>query len=169
MELYRPKIDIPLTKTDKALEATSLLLLLLLIGFAVREYATLPGIIPTHFNTAGVVDGYGSKTSIFAMPGVGLFIYSLLTIVNQYPHRFNYIREITPENARLQYSRMTQLLRWMKVGVLMVLFIILYTMANAAKAHSVPVNALLFAVIASIVATPVFIAFYAGKPDRKQP
>ena len=151
---------------DQALEVVALLLFALLWVFSFVAHAALPDIIPTHFNMEGMVDGYGSKLHILSMAGVGTFIYLLLTIVNRYPHKFNYIRDITPENAANQYRRMTKLMRGIKVLLLTIFFVILNMMTRSARHHHIQTNVLLFIAITAVVAVPVFIAFYAGKADK---
>jgi uncharacterized membrane protein len=47
------------------LELVSFSLLVFTLYLASSNYTTLPDIIPTHFNTQGIADNYGSKTTIF--------------------------------------------------------------------------------------------------------
>jgi len=44
-------------------------------------YPSLPERIPTHWNAAGEVDGWGAKSMAFLMPGVMVFMLGLLSAV----------------------------------------------------------------------------------------
>ena len=115
MKKDRPKIKIELTKSDKILEIIALLLLICLWIYVIYNYNSLPDIINTHFNAQGKPDGSGEKQYIFGLPGVATFLYLLVTIASRYPHTFNYLDEITEENALEQYTKMTKLTRILKI------------------------------------------------------
>ncbi len=115
MKKDRPKIKIELTKSDKILEIIALLLLICLWIYVIYNYNSLPDIINTHFNAQGKPDGSGEKQYIFGLPGIATFMYLLVTIASRYPHTFNYLEEITEENALEQYTKMTKLTRILKI------------------------------------------------------
>lgn len=128
----RPKITIEPTQTDRLLEglaATGLLLLLLL---PIAYYGDLPDSIPQHFNAAGEVDRYGSKASLWFLPGMGVFLYVLLTVLNRWPHIFNYPVKITAENAEKQYRMATRLLRILKTVILFLFAVITWGVIRGA-------------------------------------
>lgn len=56
----------------------SLLVLVLNVIICAYYYNQLPETIPIHFNFQGDVDGHGSKSSLFGIPGIGLFIFLML-------------------------------------------------------------------------------------------
>lgn len=115
MKKDRPKIKIELTKSDKILEIIALLILICLWIYVIYNYNSLPDIINTHFNAQGKPDGSGEKQYIFGLPGIATFMYLLVTIASRYPHTFNYLEEITEENALEQYTKMTKLTRILKI------------------------------------------------------
>lgn len=83
----------------KTLEAVSLVALLTLWGltaFALFGPRALPDRIPTHFNAAGVPDGWGTPSMLWVMPGIGLVLYGLMTLVARFPGSFNYPARVTP-------------------------------------------------------------------------
>lgn len=133
----RPKITIPLTKIDLILEAFSLLGIFFSIGMVLNEWNSIPDIIPVHFNASGEVDGYGSKSILFIMIPVMLVLYLLLTIVNKFPHLFNFLVEITPENAEIQYTYATKLIRILKLELIIVFSYINLSMIRSTLAGSV--------------------------------
>lgn len=121
----RPIIPIELKTFDKIIEAIALIIFISIWVTVIYFYKSLPQIIPVHFDLSGNVDRMGDKSSIFTLPFIASFIYLLLTIISKYPQSFNYLQEITLDNAKSQYTFATRLLRVIKVIVLSALFIII--------------------------------------------
>ena len=48
------------------------------------HFRSLPETIPVHFNALGEVDGWGSRATIWFLPGIGLFTTLLVLFVPQY-------------------------------------------------------------------------------------
>lgn len=124
--LDRPKIKIPLTMTDKIVELIGLLVLIGFWIFTLTHYSQLPDIIPTHFGAEGKPDGYGEKWTLFLLPIIGSTLYIALTILARFPHKMNYSATITEINAAKQYTIMVQMLRVLKVMILLVFFVLDY-------------------------------------------
>ncbi len=61
------------------IEFLPLLLLFLVIYLVVSSYPSLPARIPTHFNFQGLPDGWGSKGIMYLYPGLGAFVYILIS------------------------------------------------------------------------------------------
>lgn len=104
MREKRPVIKLPLRKEEFILELISLASIIGMILIIFQFWADLPQQIPTHFGTSGQADEWGNKNAIFQLPVIAVFLYLLLTIINQFPHIFNYPWKITEENARIQYQ-----------------------------------------------------------------
>lgn len=122
----RPKIKIQLTLTDKIIEVTSYFALIAFWLMNIFSFSTLPETIPTHYNGMGEVDDYGPKATIFFLPVLGTVLFAFLTYIIKKPETFNYTVEITEENALAQYTNATKLLRFMKLGLLILFIIIDY-------------------------------------------
>ena len=122
----RPKIKLQLTKGDKALETLCLIVLIILWGGTIAGYPGLPEQIPTHFNAAGEADDYGSKNSIFILPIVATLVYIGMSVLNQYPHIYNYPTTVTEKNARRLYTSVTKLMRTLKLIVTVIFAGIVY-------------------------------------------
>lgn len=133
----RPRIKIALRPFDRTVEALSWFSLALLWLLILFNYEQLPLTIASHFNAAGVVDGYGDKKEIFTLPILGTFIFVLLTVLNQYPHLFNYPTTITPQNALAQYTNATKMLRYLKfaIGIIFLLITTVTIKVAAGKAE----------------------------------
>lgn len=112
-----PKIKIRRTTLDWAIEFIGLVFLLILIALPLIFSSQLPERIPSHFNAAGVPDGYGSKLTLWILPVTTVIIYIGMTILEEFPHIFNYPVKITPENAITQYRMGTRLMRILKTAL----------------------------------------------------
>jgi uncharacterized membrane protein len=63
-------------------EALPLFMIILIFYIILSNLGNLPETIPTHFNSAGLPDGWGNKYEIFVYAGVGLFFYVFITGVS---------------------------------------------------------------------------------------
>jgi len=129
----RPRIKLALKPLDKWLEALAVCGGIWLWVFCIRAYTILPETIPTHFNLKGVPDGYGSRATLFILPSIATAIALLMTILNQYPHIFNYMVKITINNAEQQYRSATRLLRAVKLFVIVLFSIISIMITTSVK------------------------------------
>ncbi len=132
MAAERPKLQIPLTTSDKVIEALCWSGLVSVWAIAIVFYAQLPEIIPTHFNAAGQIDGMGSKNTIWLLPAITTVLFIGLTVLNRYPHTFNYLEEITPANAERNYRLGTRILRYSKLFLVFLFGAIILQVTNAA-------------------------------------
>lgn len=122
----RPKINLKLTIADKTIEIIGWLLICAVWGLTILNYTSLPDIIPTHYNGAGVADGFGEKWMILTLPLVATVLFIGITIINKFPHIFNYPTEITAENALRQYTNATRLFRFLKLIVVLIFGLIAF-------------------------------------------
>ncbi len=132
----RPKLDIGLTKIDKLLETICLTLLLLLWVTTIAFYGKLPDQIPTHFNVAGRPDDFNNKQHIFVLPIIATVIYIGMTIINKYPHIYNYPAIITKENATRLYTSATKFIRVLKLVVVVIFSGIVFMMYKTSLTNS---------------------------------
>jgi uncharacterized membrane protein len=110
----RPKLKIPLTVFEKASEIVNIVILLGTGIFLLLNYFNLPNRIPSHFGINGQPDGWGGKGSLIAIFIVNFIMYLFLTILGRFPHVYNYLCEITEENARFQYTNARTLMGLIK-------------------------------------------------------
>lgn len=133
----RPRIKPELTNTDQFLEVLSIITLVGLWALVIYGFSILPETIPVHFDLKGQPDSYGSNASILFLPILSTLLYVGLTIINRYPHIFNYPVKITPENALRQYTNATKMIRVLKLIVLGVFFLIeFFTIRSALGASA---------------------------------
>jgi uncharacterized membrane protein len=99
----RPVLKIPKTKPEIALTTISLLLLIANIIYLCVAWSSIPDKVPMHFNAAGEVDRWGGKGGVLVLPFVAAFLWSLLTVLEKYPHTYNYIK-LSKDNVEKQYK-----------------------------------------------------------------
>ena len=120
MEVGRPKIKLIPTTADKLVDILGWIILLALWALTITNYSSLPDTIPTHFNAAGEADGFGSKVTILSLPVIATLLFIGLTVLNRYPHSFNYPTAITQDNALRLYTLATRMLRYLKLVLVLV-------------------------------------------------
>lgn len=69
----------------RALLALGFLVLLGSGVFIALRWSAMPDQIATHFNAAGQIDGWNSKSTIIVLPIVGLVVYGLICFVSLLP------------------------------------------------------------------------------------
>jgi uncharacterized membrane protein len=110
----RPKIKLKLTITDIVIEIFGWISVLLIWILTISNYNALPDVIPTHYNLSGNVDRIDEKSNILILPIIATILFAGLSILNKFPHIFNYSIKITSENALKQYSISTRIIRYLK-------------------------------------------------------
>ncbi len=163
----RPRIKINLKKSDLLIEIFTCCSLVLLWLITIFKYNQLPSTIATHFNLAGKADGYGSKSELFTLPIIGTVIFFIITILNKYPHIFNYPVNITNANALTQYTMATRMLRYLKLVILLIFLFITIATINMANNQSGDLS--LFFVplcIITILAPTIFFIIKAFKKNQ---
>jgi hypothetical protein len=97
-----------------------------------------------------LAEGAGSKGArgwIFFLPILGSVSYCGMTILNKYPHVFNYPTKITPQNAEKKYRVATRLIRYLKFVLVLSFSLVAWMsspMANISPSGLVPWFLLLF-------------------------
>jgi uncharacterized membrane protein len=129
-------IKLELTTTDKTVEVIGWIALLIIWVLTITSYSNLPDTIPTHYNGAGQVDGFGGKGNILTLPLLATVLFIGLTILNKFPHIFNYPTNITEENAFRQYTNATRMIRYLKCIIVVVFGLIAFKTIRSASGQS---------------------------------
>ncbi|NNK18988.1 MAG: DUF1648 domain-containing protein, partial [Maribacter sp.] len=122
----RPKITLELNKSDKIIEIVGWIGVCGIWVLTLITYSKLPETIPIHYNASGEVDGYGDKTNILALPVIATVLFLGLTVLNKFPHLFNYPFSITENNALKHYSSATRMIRLLKFAIVVVFGLIIF-------------------------------------------
>ena len=128
----RPKLKLELTTFDKTLEILGWTSILAIWVLTITNYTNLPGTIPTHYNGVGQADGFGGKATILTLPLIATVLFIGLTILNKFPHIFNYPTNLTQDNALRQYTNATRMIRYLKLIIVVIFGLIAFkTIQNA--------------------------------------
>jgi uncharacterized membrane protein len=150
-------------RIDKALSATSYLLLAFLWIVTIVTISQLPERIPIHFDMHNRADGFGSKTTLWLFPIIATFIIGLMTVVKKHPESLNYPVAITPENRERQQSLAFGLLSAIACVVPALFCFILYSTWKYVREGSFDFSILLL--VAGIL-LPIIIYFYLAHKAR---
>jgi uncharacterized membrane protein len=101
--MYRPVLKLPKTKYEKFLDIIGGGLFIVSIIFIISQWSTLPEEIPAHFNGAGEVDRWGSKNEVFILPGIGIFLWIFLGLLEKAPYMHNYPSRLNESNVKAFY------------------------------------------------------------------
>lgn len=163
----RPKIEIKLTQTDKIIEAIGYLILIVFWIMNIVSFSNLPEKIPIHYNGLGIVDNYGSKSTIFILPVVGTFLFTLLTVLNKYPENFNYLVEITQKNAEKQYVNSIKMIQKLKIILLLLFVFIDFITIQASKGNSEGLGKWFLPFMIGLIFIPILYFIYKSSKLEK--
>ncbi|UED80069.1 DUF1648 domain-containing protein [Lysinibacillus sp. CD3-6] len=122
--MYRPVIKLPKTRYEKILNVIGGGLFIVSIIFIISQWSALPEEIPAHFNGAGEVDRWGSKIELFILPGIGIFLWIFLGLIEKAPHMHNYPARLNEDNVQAFYLNSRKLCNEMKNFCLMLFAVI---------------------------------------------
>ncbi len=160
----RPKLRLTLSKADKIIEILGWVLLTTHWILTAVNYQNLPEVIPTHYNASGVADGFGDKWLILTLPLVATVLLVAMTIVNRFPHLFNYPATITKDNALSQYTHATRLIRLLKVVVTVIFNLLTYQTIRHANQQSQGLETWFLPFVLGLVFIP--LAYFAVKSSK---
>ena len=122
----RPKIKLEFTTFDKTLEILGWTSLLAIWALIIANYTNLPEVVPIHYNVSGQADRFGAKGNVLILPIIATAIFIGLTILNKFPHVFNYPTNITVDNALRQYTNATRMMRYLKFIIVAIFGLIVF-------------------------------------------
>jgi len=117
----RPIIQVKKTIGEKMLNAFAILLYLAFLMYLISIWSSLPGQIPTHFDASGEPDAWSGKGSVWLLPTIGLVLWIGLSVLERYPHVYNYIN-LTKDNMEKQYKNATMMINVLK-NVILIFFV----------------------------------------------
>lgn len=113
----RPKLKIELSLTDKFLEVSGWVLLIILWAILILKYSGITETFKSHGHNTAMPENSENLFLDLILPVVGSMLYAGMTILNKFPWNFNYPTKITTQNARRQYTIATKLIRYLKFMV----------------------------------------------------
>lgn len=160
----QPVLDLPKTASETWLDVAAWLFVAIGLALAIGYYPGLPEQIPTHFGPSGEADKFGSKNTIFLLPVMSLVLVAGFIFLMQFPHKFNYLNKITPENAESEYRSMRILLRTVNVLTSLLFLVITWDIVWAASGETKGLSVLFWIVFILVVtAPPILLLGLSGK------
>lgn len=130
--MQNPNFVDTLIENEKRIEWLTLMLLIFMTIYAIWSFFGLPETIPTHFNARGEADGFGSKATIFATPGIALFTYLIFHFVGKMsPESYNYPITITEENKTFQFTLSRIFLKVMNLWTMILMAYITWAIVHS--------------------------------------
>jgi len=80
-------------------------------------YSRLPERIATHFNRAGVANGFGARSTLWLLVGISLLLYLTLSAINFVPRIVNVKRPLAPEQDKAVLEESMAMVGWIKAEV----------------------------------------------------
>jgi uncharacterized membrane protein len=163
----QPRLDLKAQPMDRLLDMLSWGILFLHWYLIISQYGDLPAEIPAHFDAKGNIDGYSHKSMLFFLPSLVTLLLSGLTILNRFPHIFNFPVKITPENAERQYRLACRFLRFIQLLISLMFCLISFGILGAASGDSMFSSLLLLPIILGFSFIPlVLYMIQAGKKGK---
>jgi uncharacterized membrane protein len=154
--MSRPIISIPRTQSEIIHTIVSIASLLFTIIYLAMKWADLPNPIPIHFNPSGEADGWGSRFVLIILPLLSLAMFIGLSILAKFPQKFNYLVQITTENAKNQYSNGRLLLSWINLEIVLLFSYIEWRVIRISLESSSGLGVFFYVLLISILVTIVY-------------
>lgn len=132
----RPKLNIPRSNLERILGFISLLGTIIIWIYFIASWKHIPHQVPTHFGALGKPDSWGEKKALLFLPIVQSVLYPLLTITSKFPQHYNYLTNITEENAERQYQNARTLILWLSAEITVLFLFLEYQSIKVAMNYS---------------------------------
>jgi len=119
--------------------------------FLLVSWSHIPDQIPTHYNFAGVADGYGGKGSLIFMMVLAWFTFILITVLMRFPNTWNMPVKVTADNKARLYSITRAMLEVVKMLTSLLFAVMLINAAIATPMPRFILIALIAAMLLSII------------------
>lgn len=117
---------------EKIAEAVAILGAIACISLILVYWQLLPATIPTHFNIAGQVNGYGPKAVILYPMVLGIVIYLALTAAVVFRHSLASMLRVTEKVHDTRYAVLRAMLTWFKAEIVWTCALMEVILINAA-------------------------------------
>ena len=107
----------PTTRWQRILGILSPVVLLGAIVFVLIRFPSLPEQIPTHYNMAGEIDGYGGRGTLLLMPVIGLVSDAVVALAGRFPKSWNTGTKITLFNRVRVYRLLRDLMAELRLAM----------------------------------------------------
>ena len=164
--LERPKLKIEKTKSEMIWDLIGYLSYLGSIAFLIFIWNSLPDKVPAHFNAAGEVDRWGSKTELLILPIIGALVAGSMQIVERFPQIHNYPERLNEDNARDFYLVSRKMTNQIKNISLIIFALISFESVAIALDWGSPFGSWFLPIILVGVAIPIIYGFIKQRKIR---
>jgi len=162
----RPRLIIEASDADKLIDIISITMLASAFVYLSMNYSALPDRIATHFDGSGHPDGWGSKETIWFLPVLGALLFFGLRFLYNIPHRFNYLVEITADNAEKQYRLAVNMIRYLNLAIAIIFSVIVISMIQIALNRADGLSPLFMVLIVLLIFLPSVYFIYKSLLNR---
>ena len=127
--------------------------------YLILAWSTIPAQIPAHYNAAGEVNRWGSKSELIILPIISWLIYGMITLIERFPQAWNTGVRVTEENRAEVYRLLKSMIACVKMITLSI-FSCLTVLSSLAR------NLPLWFLLAFLVLLFGTIAYYIVKLTR---
>ena len=127
--------------------------------YLILAWSTIPAQIPAHYNAAGEVNRWGSKSELIILPIISWLIYGMITLIERFPQAWNTGVRVTEENRAEVYRLLKNMIACVKMITLSI-FSCLTVLSSLAR------NLPMWFLLAFLVLLFGTIAYYIVKLTR---
>ena len=127
--------------------------------YLILAWSTIPVQIPAHYNAAGEVNRWGSKSELIILPIISWLIYGMITLIERFPQAWNTGVRVTEENRAVVYRLLKNMIACVKMITLSI-FSCLTVLSSLAR------NLPMWFLLAFLVLLFGTIAYYIVKLTR---
>ena len=124
----RPEYKLQLTPIELIVELAALAAILLNIALEVVYWPTLPAQVQLNASALG-----NTRMIFLFLTIIAAFVYACLSVMSLFPQLFNYPVEITAENAPRQYRHMANMMRSVKLEIMLAMLYIEWAFIQAGQ------------------------------------
>ena len=107
----------PPTRYQRIAGILAPVILLASIAIILILWRRLPEEIPTHYNAAGEIDGYGGRGTLLLMPIIGLVTDLVVALVGRFPQSWNTGARVTVLNRARVYRLVRDLMADLRLSM----------------------------------------------------
>ena len=122
------EIKVPSTRYHKIVNLLCIIILTGTLFFLVTNWTMIPDQIPGHYDSAGVINRWTSKSGLWIVYFVGIIMFAGLSVIEHFPKTWNTGVAITKENQKHVYQLIKGMIVTLKLCITTIfMFLTLYT------------------------------------------
>lgn len=164
----RPVLELKSEKIDIFLKLATLAVIVFAWTYSFIYYPLLPDTIATHFDFSGKPNDFGSKNTIWILPGISTIQIIIFFFLGKRPDKFNYITKIDETNAAFQYKSALRMLNIVGLNISILLTYILYKVINGAMTQHSALDIWFIPILLISILTPTFYFIYSTSKNKNK-